>query len=330
MLSTNSDAMTTSNAETWQVVSVQSRHLDGIRALFRKVFGNELSPAHWHWKYGKGRGHGVVVLEDQDVVAFFGGTERRVIFDGYPLVAIQCGDSMVEPGRRGVLTRKGPFYLSVTAFLGKWVGDGLPYLLTYGFPNERAMRLAERLDLYAEVGTMLQLKWQPEPGSNCRAEDLDFSDSRHQQLINKLWLQMADEFSNRAIGVRDFNYIKQRFQENPTLDYKFDLVFNPDSSSPLGLLVTRKTEKDLLLVDIVARAEQFDTLVNFARHRAFSVGAGKLYGWLTDVDYPLVESTAPDTDDDPLRLPLGVYSPGLRAEDVRDKWFFMCGDSDFL
>ena len=68
-----------------------------------------------------------------------------MLFKGDPICAIQCGDSMVATSQRGTLSKKGPFYLSVTAFLEKYVGFDRPYLLSYGFPNERAMRLAERL-----------------------------------------------------------------------------------------------------------------------------------------------------------------------------------------
>ncbi len=149
------------NTPTWKAENAGPRHHEAVRALFQAVFGQPMSEAHWHWKYGEGRGLGVVVLGDGELVAFFGGTERRVRFNGRPLVAMQCGDSMVLPSQRGILTRKGPFYLSVTAFLGQYVGTGRPYLLTYGFPNARAMRLAQALRLYDDVGALLEVDWQP-------------------------------------------------------------------------------------------------------------------------------------------------------------------------
>jgi len=71
-------------------------------------------------------------------------------------------------------------------------------------------------------------------------------------------------------------------------------------------------------------------LIEFGKNRAAELACGKLYGWLTKIDLPLIKDTDPITGAEPLRLPLGVYSPGLAAEDVRDKWFFLCGDSDFL
>ncbi|MCB1672585.1 MAG: hypothetical protein R3F41_03170 [Gammaproteobacteria bacterium] len=322
--------MSNSGTPTWRAENAGPQHQPAIRSLFQSVFGQPMSDSHWHWKYGNGRGLGVVVLGGQDLVAFFGGTERRVMFNDQPLVAMQCGDSMVLPSQRGILTRKGPFYLSVTSFLGQYVGAGLPYLLSYGFPNARAMRLAQRLALYDDVGAMLEIDWHPLGSSPFQAQTLDFDAIEHHQLVDTLWKRMVAGFSGRAIGIRDFAYIRQRFFDNPTLDYQFDLVSSTGSEEVIGLLITRHTGTDLLLVDMVAKKENLQYLVNFARYRAAQLNCGKLYGWLTEVDRDLIEATDPVIEKPPLRLPLGVYSPGLSADEVRDKWFFLCGDSDFL
>ncbi len=322
--------MTRQNNSNWRIEDCGPEHFERVRELFLAVFKSEMSEAHWQWKYGAGRGSGVVVLLDEELVAFFGGTERRVLFDGKPLVAMQCGDSMVAESYRGILTRKGPFYLSVTAFLGKYVGAGLPYLLSYGFPNARAMQLAQRLGLYDDVGAMLEIKWSPQSNTRYQALDFDFASPAHGQLVAELWESMAADYGDRAIGVRDFAYLKQRYHDNPTLQYHYSLVHQSGDDEPLGLLVSRTTDDGLLLADVVCRKQNLKHLVEFARHRAAELDCGKLYGWLTEVDLALVAGTDPVTEAEPLRLPLGVYSPGLTADDVRDKWFFLCGDSDFL
>jgi hypothetical protein len=321
--------MTNQDSSTWRVEDAGPQHLDQIRALFRAVFKQEMTEAHWQWKYGNGRGLGVIVLQGNELIAFFGGTERRVLFNGEPLVAMQCGDSMVAEAHRGILTRKGPFYLSVTSFLGKYVGAGLPYLLSYGFPNARAMRLAQRLELYDDVGSLLEVSWKPAEIRTVSFSEFDFNESAHRQTLERLWTSMASQFQDRAIGIRDFAYIKQRFHDNPSLRYRFHLISSPKNED-LGLLVTRDTDSGLLLVDMVAETGNLRQLVNFARYLAASHPAQRLYGWLTEVDFPLVAGTEATIENEPLRLPLGVYSPGLTADDARDKWFFLCGDSDFL
>jgi len=326
----NQQIMTTPNNSNWRIEDCRFEHLESVRRLFLAVFKSEMSEMHWHWKYGDGRGQGIVVLRDNELVAFFGGTERRVLFDGEHLVAMQCGDSMVAESYRGILTRKGPFYLSVTAFLGKYVGDGLPYLLSYGFPNARAMSLAQRLELYDDVGAMLEIEWTAQTNSGYEALAFDFASPDHGQVAGDLWESMAGDFADRAIGVRDLTYLKHRYLDNPTLKYDFHMVRPTGNEETLGLLVSRKTDDGLLLVDAVCRKQHLKHLIEFGKNRAAELACGKFYGWLTKIDLPLIIDTDPIAGAEPLRLPLGVYSPGLAAEDVRDKWFFLCGDSDFL
>jgi hypothetical protein len=71
-------------------------------------------------------------------------------------------------------------------------------------------------------------------------------------------------------------------------------------------------------------------LADFGRHLAHEQNCHELYGWLTEIDCHLVASASLEIGETPLRLPLGVYCEGLKAEEIKDTWFFMCGDSDFL
>jgi len=237
---------------------------------------------------------------------------------------------MVAETHRGTLSKKGPFYLSVSSFLGKFVGQDLTYLLSYGFPNARAMRLAERLGMYEEVGTLLDVSWSSQNSPIFNFSSFDFSLDEHRQILDRLWQAMAAEFTDRSIGIRDLAYIRHRFHEHPSLYYNLHLVSLAGDSETIGLLITREVESRLLLVDVVGETHNFHRLVEAGRHLAFEKECKDLYGWLTEVDYSLIANTDVITGEKPLRLPLGVYSPGLKASEVQDKWFFMCGDSDYL
>ena len=85
----------------WLVDDAATEHIPRILALFHAVFGHGMSEAQWDWKYGEGRGAGVVVREDEEIVAYFGGMERRILFNGVPVTAFQSGDSMVAQEHRG-------------------------------------------------------------------------------------------------------------------------------------------------------------------------------------------------------------------------------------
>ena len=141
-------------------------------------------------------GAGVVVREDDEIVAYFGGMERRILFNGVPVTAFQSGDSMVAREHRGTLSKRGPFFLSVAAFQDRYLGNGRPYLISYGFPNERAMRLAERLGMYTQIGALFEIYWPADASVNFRSVPFDFDDDKHR---NALWKRCGMQWRRNSI-----------------------------------------------------------------------------------------------------------------------------------
>ena len=312
----------------WLVDDAATEHIPRILALFHAVFGQGMSEAQWDWKYGEGRGAGVVVREDDEIVAYFGGMERRILFNGVPVTAFQSGDSMVAREHRGTLSKRGPFFLSVAAFQDRYLGNGRPYLISFVFPIERAMRLAERLGMYTQIGALFEIYWPADASVNFRSVPFDFDDDEHRNTLETLWHAMAEEFDRRAIGVRDLEYLAHRYRDHPVQSYIIHLVFD-SGDRVLGIVVARKAEHRLVLVDFVGRQEEFRNLVCYAKSLAKKERCSEMFGWMTDIDFNLISGTGGKPKELPLRLPFGVYREGLDPEEIRDRWFFMCGDSDF-
>lgn len=192
------------------------------------------------------------------------------------------------------------------------------------------MRLAERLGLYAQVGTLVDITWQAKGSQALQAEPFDFESHRHQEAMQRLWLDMASDFSDRTIGVRDIDYLRYRYLDHPVLSYHMHLVSNAMGQHLIGLLVTRQIEDRLMLVDVVSTKRDIRHLIGFGRHLAAELNCRELFGWLTEVDLPFVAASDEAIGETPLRLPFGVYRKGLDPAAIRDKWFFTFGDSDFL
>ena len=314
----------------WQVDDAAPEHTPKILGLFKAVFGQNMSEAHWHWKYGKGRGAGIVVREQDELVAYFGGMERRILFKGLPATAFQCGDSMVAREHRGTLSKRGPFFLSVAAFLDRYLGSGRPYLISYGFPNERAMRLAERLGMYTQIGRLFEIYWPAEPSLRFRPVPFEFDNDEHRKALEMLWHAMSKQFGERAIGVRDLEYLAHRYRDHPTYAYLINLVFDFSTEQLLGIVVARKAGSRLILLDFVGRQQEFRDLICYTKSLASEQRCAEVFGWLTDLDCHLITGTGEQLNELPLRLPFGVYRRGMDPEEIRDRWFFMCGDSDFM
>ena len=153
------------------LLRVDEHSAPAMRDLFRRIFGHEMSREHWQWKYGEGRGVGVALAREGRLVAHFAGLSRRVLRFGAPALAWQIGDVMVAPDANRALVRSGPLQKVSTTFIENEVGWGRSHRFGFGFPNERAFKVAERLGLYTAVDSVVRICWparaapDPEPDS---------------------------------------------------------------------------------------------------------------------------------------------------------------------
>ncbi|MFZ2171184.1 MAG: GNAT family N-acetyltransferase, partial [Methylococcaceae bacterium] len=208
-----------------QVGSVkQTEHLDwaylsdetGLLELFLLAFGHEMPPELWRWKYQGLSTLGTLVRHEGRPVAFYGGMPRAIHLFGSPTTAVQIGDVMVHPQQRGILTRKGPFFQTATSFLEHFVGPDKAFPIAFGFPSERAYRLAARLGLYEKAGELMRVSWpalQARPSYKVCIRSLS-----HGQIAaaDRLWRFMAKSLPDQVVGVRDGAYLQRRYLQHPT------------------------------------------------------------------------------------------------------------------
>ena len=208
-------------APRWRVGHVQPTDFADLSTLFQDVFGHPMSRALWDWKYAEGRGNAVMVRKEGEVVAHYGGMYRDILRCGTPDRVAQIGDVMVQSKERGVLTRNGPFFLIGTSWPEVYGPRG------FGFPNARAMRVAEKMGLYTRAGQMAQVRWQPSPPRarlQTRVRSLARSDAADGALVAPLWAAMAQDLRDSVVGVRDWAYLDRRYFSHPHNHYEVLLV----------------------------------------------------------------------------------------------------------
>lgn len=331
----------------WQAAEATPEDSANIRALFEKVFKHEMSLSHWDWKYKHGRGEGVVVRYGDEVVAFYGAVKRRVMCRGELTNTLQCVDTMVDTSERGSLSKKGPYYLAATTFLKKFIGYNLPYLFGFGFPNARVMRLGEILGVQADIGSVVELEWPAQASNLVFGNEFKLSADSHRSLIDEMWLAMSTDLDDRIVIVRDMAYLLYRYNDNPSHQYQFHLV-TEESGKPQGVLVSRHADGRLLILDLIAPLDNFQTLVAFAQNLAARDGLKSVSTWITEPDASIftgINSAKADGVDLPssgvapqgvvardigVRIPTSVCSAGPSPESLQDAWFLLAGDTDFL
>jgi len=331
-------------APRWRIRLAEEADVPALRALFRDVFGQDISPAFWHWKYGEGRGAGAIALQDGNIVAHYGCIARRILLFGKPRVAYSIGDVMVQSRERAVFTKAGPFFLTATA-----LAEVLAYraALTaaaedqpvqgFGFPNERVMRLAERTGLYVEVGRMVSVHWTPlatRPRLTTRVRALGTPlSSADAGTVDGLWADMRAELTGALVPVRDARHLRERYLEHPEHRYEVMLVSGRFSRAALGVFVVRREEGKAELVDVIAARRNLGAVITQARRMCARWGVGELFCWITQPYAPLFTATGGVEKPLDVRVPSSRWvrspDPDATVDRIRDRWFLMSGDTDF-
>src|SRR5690606_38175831 len=201
-----------------------------------------------------------------------GGMLRVVLLFGQIITAVQIGDVMVDSNERGILTRRGPFFLMAATFQENYVGFGKPILTGYGFPNDRAMRVAERLGLYSRVGSMVEIEWRPKPETPHLLTRINEIDAQHAiwqtTVVDDLWQKMAAEFKDAIIGVRDSAYLRYRYLGHPHHDYQLLLVIGRIDRQARGLIVLRHDSNETEIMDLIGPLRAIPLMIAHARRVA--------------------------------------------------------------
>lgn len=324
--------MVKGEAPRWAVREAGDADREAIRGLFGEVFGHPLSEPMWQWKYGDGRGHATLVHRDGELVAHYGGMAREILYHGEPQRAVQIGDVMVKGSERGVLTRRGPFFLSCATFLERHIGYGRRYLLGYGFPEARAMKVARRQGLYDEVGRMEELRWPALSGRPRLFSRLspisEAAGERFAPAVDRCWSAMAATLGSETIlGVRDWDYLRHRYFAHPQNEYEMVLVSRRFGGEPLGVVVLRNEGERCQLMDLVGAQDHFPIVIHHARRVAARLGAKELYFWVTEAQAGrFADASRVELD---MRIPTSVWTEGPSPEALRGRWWLTAGDSDF-
>jgi hypothetical protein len=309
-----------------------------MRQLFSDVFRHEMSPEHWHWKYGDGRGRGIALMRGDRMLAHYGGVTRRVLCRGEAVLASQSCDVMVDQRGRSGLVRHGPMAQVASTFLETQLGWGQPHRLGFGFPSDRAFGAAERLGLYAAVDTVMRASWPPAARSASAsevAEELRAADlapgGRRCAAVDGLWHGMAESLRDAIVGVRDSAWLHHRYFARPGVSYRAFYLRRRWTRRPVGVVVLRRHERHLEVLDLVGPPTAFAALIAQARRHAADAALERVDCWITTSQLHLLSAIDPPAFTATpmgITVPANVHTPGP-VDDLRGRWFLLAGDADF-
>lgn len=309
----------------WAVAEQEAELFD----LFETAFGHAMSPALWRWKHRGQTITGSLVRHDDKIIAFYGAVPRKVLLSGTALTALQIVDVMVHPQYRGILKRKGPFFLAASSLLERFVGHDRLFPIAFGFPSEKHNRLGTILGLYQEVEAIKRVSWMPIKAHPSLLVKTRLLGSSQQQLANSLWQQMAETLKELIIGVRDWEYLQQRYFKHPTIQYQLYLVTSRLTGRGLGIYVVHVHQDEIELLDVIATPKHMPVLIHSLRRLTHHLNKDRAYAWITSTQAALLAGENGVINDTEIRIPHCNWTPGIEADTLQNRWWLMGGDTDF-
>jgi hypothetical protein len=315
----------------WTPGWVEHRHYEQWMTLFEAAFGYRMAGELWRWKYRHNPLPGMGAWHDGELVAFYGGMTREVLrFGGAPEPVMQIGDVMTRPDERAVMTRTGPFQLAASTYMERNGGHAPPALLGYGFPTDKALKVAQRLGLYEQIDRMAELTWAPDESAAGWFDVATPLTQQHRQATDKLWHLMASRFKSSLLGVRDWRYLVDRFGSHPLNRYEVLMVHGRFTRHAKGIVVLRDREDaGIEVLDLVGDPADWPHLVRAIRRATHQRGRKRAFLWITQSHARLLESTGPRITPMELMVPANIWTPAATVEELQGHWWLTGGDTDF-
>ncbi|HNC40957.1 MAG TPA: GNAT family N-acetyltransferase [Nitrosomonas sp.] len=321
----------------WRLSRLNTNQMPHMLALFEKIFKHKMTSEMWQWKYGSEQCRAMGVWYDNELIAHYGGMGRSILYFGQPQMAVQIGDVMVDRVNHPGLVKKGPFFQMAATFLEHYIGYGKPYLLGFGFPNDRAMKVAKRHGLYAETGRMVEIAWTPYSRRPLWLSQLKIIDQHNindnwvVDAINQCWHGMASDLNAAIIGIRDWAYLRDRYLNHPQHHYRIVLVLSRLSRKARGILVLQSNSNGCEIMDMVAPLDQISLLITHTRRIARINGDQRVFCQITHnfSDRFISASGEGMLSELPIRIPANAWSDGPSPQLLMNHWWLMSGDMDF-
>tara|TARA_R100001143_G_scaffold26969_1_gene26935 strand:+ start:2960 stop:4717 length:1758 start_codon:yes stop_codon:yes gene_type:complete len=319
---------------TWQMqaaaeslVPAETLRAEDFQQVFERSFKTDFSAALWHWKYGAGRGASVAALRGQQVVAHYGGIRRDILYFGDPGTAVQICDVMVMPEQRSFFSRDSLFFKTASTMLEQYAGYHARHLLGFGFPNMKAMHVAQRLKLYDKTDELVQLKIpvaQHQTDWHLQFGDMDAAVIEAAQC---LWLAMKEGFTDSIIGVRDSAYLDYRFRQRPGLEYESVQIIDGDTL--VAIIVLRPHGEHYLVMDILCEPALLGQVFNEISAYTQRHGRPAVF-WLSAGQVDRLGMEAVCVESLGIHIPCNRWTVGPGAEQLQGAWWLTAGDMDFM
>ncbi|MDA8433911.1 MAG: GNAT family N-acetyltransferase, partial [Nitrospiraceae bacterium] len=287
----------------------------------------KMSREEWMWKYtGEGERSvysSVAKNASGEIVGHYGCMVQRAVHRGREISGISIGDVMTHPRFRGIRLFRDLATIGPT----EAVRHGI--VLGYGFPNERAFRLPEKLGLYEKVEDVFEAGKDVQFHNNLNRYAYRFFPLRYDdRRIDALWEQLKGGFHLTLI--RDSRYLRWRYQKHPFFSYELWGLKKRWEMALTGLAVVRRDKDRMLLIDFVCPLDLLAALFQKVDNYAYTAGVKRLVFWLPDYLRDRIIRAGFSVNPAGTSIPRSTIEGYMKKEEMKGKFFYTMGDTDFL
>ena len=274
-------------------------------------------------------------------MAQYAGYPVTMEWYGKKINVFHLGDSMTDPDYRNIIMgRNGLFVRTANNFFDEFGGPKIDKAqIMYGFNTGRIRKLGRLLLRYTPVSKVTQL-----------GKVLDKRKGEESIFINYLYsvqstltvpedidaLRMKCRLGQGLEAVRDYKYLKWRYEDCPYIDYTFWTVRNRFTKAMQGIMITRERGGTGCIVDFLWRRNGYGLRLSLNQIEEYflKLGIKKLELWISEYHFlfPLLRKCGYHLEKEPndLSVICRSFTPTIDVNTLKTKYFYTMGDSDLF
>ena len=321
-----------------QITRLADSDLAALQPLFFSVFKHPISMALLDWKYGqvsseKGTGGESWVSADDASPRLprlhCGLLFRNLHWHGAIHRGAQLIDLMAAPKETGLARDSSDFHQIMQHVLQRLQHpEGS---IAFGFPSDRALRLAIKLGVSTNIDQLYRLTWtgRPRKASWLRVGKTLQLTALDRGVCEGLWDTMRASLTACCVGDRNYAHLHYRYEQRPEKSYEFLLLMRPFSSKPLGLAVLSKDGTSREILDIVACKQDYTRVIDGLRRWATQRGIDSLHLYSTTSVVKELAGSNGTTEATAIRIMASPFESAETLAKLKNSWWLMGGDTDY-
>lgn len=333
------------NNDNYDIRSYKEGDEKHILSLFNSVFSQNRSKEHWRWKFQdspSGMHKIKLCWHGERLVAQYSGYPVTMEWYGEKINVLHLGDSMTNPDyRSNIMGRRGLFVRTANDFFDGFGGqENDKAQIMYGFNTGRIQKLGSLLLKYTPVSNVAQLGkalGRRRGGNPISIDKLLYtiqSDLIVPQDIDTLWMDCR--LVKGLEAVRDYKYLKWRYEDCPGTEYTFWTLSNRFTKTIQGIVITRERFGIGCLVDILWNRDGrgIKLLLGQIEENFVKLGIKKVETWISEHHFlfPLLQKYGYSLEKEPndLSVICRSFTPSINIAALKKDFFYTMGDSDLF